>query len=107
VLNVSGKVKILDLLKGGIALVEVSQHYGKNKSSIHGTALSSKHSEHSWFFLSGSLLGTIYLQYKGLTMFFLFLKIFFYMSFLFIQQIPRLKILTQINIFHTINLKSA
>jgi hypothetical protein len=35
VLSLSGKVKILDLLKSGMSLVEAVQHYGKNESSIN------------------------------------------------------------------------
>jgi hypothetical protein len=34
VLNLSDKVKILDLLKGSLSLVEVLWYYGKNESSI-------------------------------------------------------------------------
>jgi hypothetical protein len=34
VLNLSNKVKILDLLKGSTSLAEVGQHYRKNESSI-------------------------------------------------------------------------
>jgi hypothetical protein len=35
VLNLSDKVTVLDLLEGGISLVEIGQHYGKNELSIH------------------------------------------------------------------------
>jgi hypothetical protein len=35
VLNLSDKVKILDLLEGGMSLGVLGQCYGENKSSIH------------------------------------------------------------------------
>jgi hypothetical protein len=35
VLNLSEKLKILHLLKGGMSLVEAGKQYGKNESSIH------------------------------------------------------------------------
>jgi hypothetical protein len=41
VLNLSGQMKILDLLKGGTSLVEVGRHY-----SICSTVLNSMHPEH-------------------------------------------------------------
>jgi hypothetical protein len=62
VINLSDKMKILDLLKGGMSLVEVGLCCGKYESDIHNTMLNSMHPEHSWFFLNGSLPGTIYLQ---------------------------------------------
>jgi hypothetical protein len=61
-LNLSDKLKIWDLLKGSMFLLEVGQCYGKNYSRVWSTALNSAQPEHVWFFLSGSLLGVMYPQ---------------------------------------------
>jgi hypothetical protein len=42
ILNLSDKMKILDLLKGGMSLVGAAQHFGKNKSSL----CSMQHKDH-------------------------------------------------------------
>jgi hypothetical protein len=65
VLNLSYKVKILALLKGGQSLAEVGCHYRKNESSICSTVLNSMHPEHYLFFLKGGLLGTTPMDTKG------------------------------------------
>jgi hypothetical protein len=46
VLNLSNKVKILDLLKGSIPLVEVGLCFGGKEPSTSSTALSCMHSEY-------------------------------------------------------------
>jgi hypothetical protein len=61
VLNLSDRVKILDLLNCTMSLVEGEWRYGKNESSIHCTVQKSMKPEHSWLFFNGSLLGAIYL----------------------------------------------
>jgi hypothetical protein len=60
VLNLSDKVKILDLLTGNMSLVGVGWYYGKNESSICSMALNSMHPEHLQFFLNSGLFGTTY-----------------------------------------------
>jgi hypothetical protein len=67
VLNLSGTVKIVDLLKGGMSLVETGQHRRKNESDNLSTALNSMYSEHPWFFLSHRLLRTICCVYQKST----------------------------------------
>jgi hypothetical protein len=59
-LNINDKVKILDLLKGGMSVTEFGWCYEKN-SRIYRTVLNSMHPEHLWVFLNSSLLATIYL----------------------------------------------
>jgi hypothetical protein len=66
VVNLSNKVKILDLLKGGMSLAEVEWQYGKNDSGICSTVLNSMHFEHWWFFLNGGLLGATEPRYEHL-----------------------------------------
>lgn len=43
VVNLSDKVKFLDLLVGYTSLAKVGQCYEKNESNIHNTALNSMH----------------------------------------------------------------
>jgi hypothetical protein len=47
VLNLSDKVKNLDLLKSGMSLAEVEQCYGKKESNFYSVALNSLHPEQS------------------------------------------------------------
>jgi hypothetical protein len=49
VLNLSDKVKILDLLKGGTSLAEIGCLYGKNELNICTTTVNSMHPENSQF----------------------------------------------------------
>jgi hypothetical protein len=60
VLDLSDKVKILDLFKGRIFLAEVGKHSWKNYSSIPSRKLNSMHPEHSWPFHNDGLHGIIY-----------------------------------------------
>jgi hypothetical protein len=60
-LNLSDKVKTLEVLKGSLSLVEVVHPYGKSKSSLCSTALSSVCTEHAQVFLHGRLLATTFL----------------------------------------------
>jgi hypothetical protein len=52
VINLRDKVKILDVLKGSMPLVEAGWYYGKKIPSIHSIVLNSM----PQFFLNGSLL---------------------------------------------------
>jgi hypothetical protein len=69
VLNLSDKVKMLDLWKGGMFL-EGGRHCGKNESSICSTALHSLHlcilSMHDFFSLQWSPWNQISMDTKGL-----------------------------------------
>jgi hypothetical protein len=60
VLNLSDKVKILDLLRGGMSLKEFGQPHAKDKSSILSIVLNSTR-----LFLNGTFLETIYYRYQG------------------------------------------
>jgi hypothetical protein len=65
-LTLSDGVKIWDLLKGCVPLLEVGWHYGENELNIFSMALNSVYPEHSWCFLSGVSLEPYAIDAKGL-----------------------------------------
>jgi hypothetical protein len=67
VLDLSDKVKILDMLKGSMSLVEAGWCYGENKSSIFSAALNSVSPEHPWTFLIGVSWGPCTHRYPAST----------------------------------------
>jgi hypothetical protein len=61
-LHLGYQVKIIDLLKRGMSLVEFGLAYGKNKSSNFSMVVNTMHPEHLWISLHRRSLHTIHLQ---------------------------------------------